>query len=435
LLAVTLATALFLAFAVVAVDKSIRRGDIAIFFEGGRAIIEDRDPYAASCVGCGFINPPYFALLMVPFAAAPRVIAATVWFLLNFASLVLLFATALYLLERPGVGIAPWLRAKLSRLAKGKLNIFVVAAAVITAPLWYENLTYGQINIHICTLSLLGVYFATAGSFVVGGALLGAAFAPKLFAVPVLLYLFIKREYRAAACALLVAGALFVAPAALLGWGRNAALLQSWYDNVIGPAKGLAFVYGGDFNISLIAVIYRLCRSLGLDDSALIYRRAFNLNTLNWVLAALLLSPLAVSILRGRGRDAGGGRASATVEGLRLSFIIVTGLLLLPFAWAGYYVAAVLPVMAIVYALRETPSRTARAICAGLLVLFFAAFGCFASTDIWGEGKAVFYRYGLITAGGLFLYAAITLLLFSPRLKGPAGAAAITYSPSRRPRS
>jgi len=405
-----------LAFAVVAVDKSIRRGDIAIFFDAARGIIENRDPYAGSCVGCGFINPPYFALLMVPFAAAPRVVAATVWFLLNFASLVLLFATALYLLERPGVGIAPWLRAKLRRLATGKLNIFVVAAAVITAPLWYENLTYGQINIHISTLSLLGVYFATAGGRLVGGALLGAAFAPKLFTVPVLLYLLIKREYRAVAYALLVAVALFVAPAALLGWGRNAALLQSWYDNVIGPAKGLAFVYGGDFNISLIAVIYRLCRSLGLEDSALIYRRTFNLNTLNWVLAALFLSPLAVSILRGRrGRNAGGGHAGTTVDGLRLSLIIVTGLLVIPFTWAGYYVAAAFPVMAVVFSLRETPSRITRVL--GLLgtAFFLVAFGVFTSTDLWGAAKAVFYKYGAVTAGGLSLYAAVTISLLSPR--------------------
>lgn len=419
-LAVALVTALFFGLALAAVDKSYRRGDLRIFLVAGKGIIENAEPYAGSSAGSGFIYPPYFAVMMVPFTVAPRVVGATAWFLLNFASLVLLFATSLYLLERPPVKMARWFREKLRALWGGKLNGVVAAAVVITAPLWFENLTFGPINIQICALSLLGVYFAAAGRRVAGGALLGAAVAPKFFAAPVLLYLLIKKEYRVVAYALATAAVLYVAPAALLGWGRNAALLGTWYDKVIAPAKGAALAYGMGYNISLMAAIYRLCVSSGLCDAAFIYRTPFLINALNLALAALLLLPLAFYFLKRRRREEVGSSGDGVVDGLQLSLIIVSGLLVIPFAWGAYYVAAALPVMAVLYARRETSSRAARVVCPVLLALFFVIFACFTSSDIWGEGRVAFYYYGLITAGGLCLYAAVVVALMSPRRARPA---------------
>jgi hypothetical protein len=316
--------------------------------------------------------------------------------------------------------MARWFREKLRALWGGKLNGVVAAAVVITAPLWFENLTFGPINIQICALSLLGVYFAAAGRRVAGGALLGAAVAPKFFAAPVLLYLLIKKEYRVVAYALATAAVLYVAPAALLGWGRNAALLGTWYDKVIAPAKGAALAYGMGYNISLMAAIYRLCVSSGLCDAAFIYRTPFLINALNLALAALLLLPLAFYFLKRRRREEVGSSGDGVVDGLQLSLIIVSGLLVIPFAWGAYYVAAALPVMAVLYARRETSSRAARVVCPVLLALFFVIFACFTSSDIWGEGRVAFYYYGLITAGGLCLYAAVVVALMSPRRARPA---------------
>ena len=414
-LVVALVTALFLGLAVKAVDKSFRRGDLRTFIVAGKGIIEYTQPYAGSSAGAGFIYPPYFAVLMVPFAAAPRVVGATAWFLLNFAALVLLFATSLYLLERPSARMAPWLRAKLRVLWNGKVNGVVAAAVVITGPLWLENINFGTINIQLCALALLGVYFAAGGKRVVAGILLGAAVSPKFFAAPVLLYLFFKKEYRPVAYALATVALLYGAPAALLGWGRNAALLGAWYGKVIAPAKGAAFAYGMGYNISLMAVIYRLCEALRFCDAGSVYRTRFLFNALNLALAALSLSPLAFYFLkRRRAGEEAGPRHDGVVDGLRLSLIIVCGLLFIPFTWGAYYVAAALPVMAVLYAQREIASRRARLVCPVLLVLFFVAFACFTSSDIWGKGKAVFYYYGLVTAGGLSLYAAVVVALLSP---------------------
>jgi hypothetical protein len=420
-LAVVLVAVLFLGLAVKAVDKSYRRGDLRIFLVAGKGIIENAQPYAGSSAGAGFIYPPYFAVLMVPFAAAPRAVGATAWFLLNFAALVLLFATSLYLLERPSARMAPWLRAKLRVLWNGKVNGVVAAAVVITGPLWLENINFGTINIQLWALALLGVYFAAGGKRVVAGILLGAAVSPKFFAAPVLLYLLIRKEYRVVAYALATVALLYGAPAALLGWGRNAALLGVWYGKVIAPAKGAAFAYGMGYNISLMAVIYRLCEALRFCDAGSVYRTPFLFNALNLALAALSLSPLAFYALKRRDGGEAGPRHDGVADGLRLSLIIVCGLLFIPFTWGAYYVAAALPVMAVLYAQREITSRRARLVCPVLLALFFVAFACFTSSDIWGKGKAVFYYYGLVTAGGLSLYAAVVVALLSRRRPRPAG--------------
>ncbi len=413
-LAGVLAAGGFFAFAAQAVDRNLRRGDVGIFFGAGRAILENQDPYAESCVGCGFVYPPHVAVALVPFAALPPRVAAAVWFGLNFASLLLLFATSLYLLERPDSGPVPWLRAKLRAAAAGKLNSVVVATVVITAPVWLENLNFGLLNIHLSALAVLGIACAVAGKRLLGGAAVGAALAPKFFLAPVLPFLLLKRRYAAVALALGSAAALYLAPALVLGWGRYATLVHSWYANVIGPAKGLAFVYGGDYNISLLAVIYRYGCALGFSDLDLIYRAPPNMNTANWALAALFLAPLAFSLRRRGGVASGAGPTGEAVrDGLRLSLLLMAGLLVLPFTWTGYYAAAVFPVMTVVFALRERPSRLPQILGSLGVAFFLVAFAVFTSTDLWGAGKAAFYKYGVVTAGGLSLYAAVTTLLFS----------------------
>jgi hypothetical protein len=418
-----LAVVILVAFAALAVDKSMRRGDIGVFFGAGRALLEGRDPYAGGCVGVGFIYPPYFAVAMVPFAVAPRLVAAAAWFLLNFASLVLLFATALYLLERPAERLGPWLGGRLRRLAAGKLNGAVVATVALTAPLALDNIAFGTINLPVCALSLAGIYFALTARAALGGASLGAAVTPKFFAAPLWLYLLYRKKYAAAGWAVATVAALFVAPAAILGWGRNAALAASWYDTVIRPARGLAFVYGGAYNVSLTAAVYRLFRAWGVDDLDLIYRPFWNLNTLNWVFAAALFSPLAHFFLARRRRGGGAAGEEGVADALALSLFLVASLLLVPFVWANYYVAAVLPVMAVLYAFRGEVWGPARVASVALVVLFAVVFGVFTSTDLWGKGKEAFYHYGLVTAGGVSLYAAVVVALLAAtrRKPGPAG--------------
>jgi hypothetical protein len=283
---------------------------------------------------------------------------------------------------------------------------------------------FGTINLPVCALSLAGVYFALTARGAAGGAAVGAAITPKFFAAPTWLYLLLKRKYAAAGFTVLTVAALLVAPAAVLGWGRNAALAASWYETVIRPAKGLAFVYGGAYNISLTAATYRLCRELEMDDLGLIYRPIWNLNTWNWVLGAASLSPLAFSFF-GRRRRRGGAAAvnGGVVEALQLSLVLVVGLLFIPFSWANYYVAAVLPVMAVLYAFRGEAWGPARAASVTLVAVFAVVFGVFTSTDLWGKGKEAFYQYGLITAGGVSLYAAVVVALLAAtrRKPGPAG--------------
>jgi hypothetical protein len=88
-------------FAIFQIGRCARHGDTKFFFAAGGAVLTGGDPYVDSVVGGGYLYPPFFTVLMVPFYLMPRLLAETLWFALNFASLVVLFATSLYLLEAP----------------------------------------------------------------------------------------------------------------------------------------------------------------------------------------------------------------------------------------------------------------------------------------------------------------------------------------------
>lgn len=155
-------------FAIKQVESCAGRGDIKFYFPAGRAILAGDELYGDSSIGCGYLYAPFFALSMVPFAPLPRYVGAGVWFVLNAASLLLFFAISLYFVEAPPARLGPWLRGKLRALSHGKLNLVLVLAAVLAGRFWLDNLRYGLVDVHLWSLSLMGVYFAVSGRRLAG---------------------------------------------------------------------------------------------------------------------------------------------------------------------------------------------------------------------------------------------------------------------------
>ncbi|HUU57054.1 MAG TPA: hypothetical protein VMW93_06920, partial [bacterium] len=64
------------AFSVKYIERSAARGDCLFYFDAGDAIMANGDPYAGSSLAySGYLCAPFFALVMVPFALMPRVVA------------------------------------------------------------------------------------------------------------------------------------------------------------------------------------------------------------------------------------------------------------------------------------------------------------------------------------------------------------------------
>lgn len=415
----TVLVVVLIVFAVLQIGRCTRHGDTRFFFAAGEAVLTGGDPYVDSVVGGGYLYPPFFAVLMVPFHLMPRLLAETLWFVLNFASLVLLFAASLYLLEAPAEPLGRWLGRKLGRLTEGRFNWVVVGTAVLSARYWMDNVGYGHINAVLWALSLLGVYSALRRRWLGGGALLGAAVATKLITAPVLVYLFVKRRWAAIAVALVVVALLLVGPAAVLGWERNVELLTDWYVKVVRSSMVESYYLGYDYNMSVHSLIYVYARWLsGAADRLTLYRPAW-FPYVRWAVTVLFVAPFFFPYLR---RRPSGEAEVAATGGLQLSVIILAGVLLSPASWPSHFVATVFPYMAALYVLRETASWPARLACYVLLALSFVTHSL-TSGDIWGAAmREAFYDLKCITWATLLLYAAIVVLLLSGRRPGRAGA-------------
>ena len=409
--------AAFVAFAVGWVERCAARGDCLSYFDAGDAIMANGDPYAGSSLAySGYLCAPFFALVMVPFALMPRVVAASLWFVFNFGSLILLFSVSFYLLESPAVPLAPWLKRKLVNLRGGKLNWVLVATAVVSARLWSDNLGSGQINVPLWAFAFLGLYFIQRGKKVTGGAVLGAAVLAKLMAAPLLLYLLIRREYRALLSVVIAAAVLCLASAAFLGWSRNVDLNRRWHEVVLRPAVVEYFYYNLDRNESVPAALCAYNRLFNRGDlTGFLYLRRHS-RWVNAATGAFFASVIAFFVVKCGFIKR---RAGPAADNLLLGLIVLTGVLLQPLAWLQHFVVAIFPCMAVLYYARRGEPGGARYACYALVALSFAGH-TLTTADIWGAAtEDVFFRLKIITFAILLLYAAVVIQLFAACRRRP----------------
>lgn len=398
------------AYAVGWVQRSVEEADVLRYFEAGEAILTGADPYAGSSLAtAGYLCAPFFAVLMVPFAIVPRVAALAAWFVLSFGSLLLLFGVSLYLLESPDVALSAWLRGKWANLRAGKWNWVLVATAVLSARLWWDNLGSGQINVLLWTFGLLGVYLVRRRKEVAGGAILGAAVLVKLMAAPLLLYLLIRRGWRALISAAVAAAILSAGAALFLGWGRNAELNRRWYQVVIKPAAVEDYFYVIERNESVPASLYAYNSLINrkCPPRYVYVRRHFA-----WVkgaAAALFAAVIAFFVVKCgflKKRP-----AAAAADNLLLALIVLTGVLLQPLAWLQHFVVAVFAYMAVLYYAPRIGGAGVRYACYVLLALSFAGHTLIAA-DIWGVAtESLFFRLKIVTFAIILLYAAVVVQL------------------------
>jgi len=413
------------AFVAVGTDWGVRRavaGDIQSYFEAGEAVWRGGDPYAGSNLAtAGYLCAPYFALLMVPLVLLPRLVAGALWFVLLGGSLILLFCVSLYFLESPVIPLGAWLKKKLANLGRGKWNWVLIATAAVSVRLWWDNLGSGQINVPLWAFGFLGVYLIQRHKKITGGAVLGAAVLVKLMAAPLVLYLLIRREFRALISAVIAAAVLSAVPAAFLGWDRNVELHRRWYQVVIRPAFAENYYNVIERNESVPAAAYAYNKLINRECPPrylYILKRLRGVNAATAVLFGAVIAFFVVTcgLIRKRA-------APAAADNLLLALIVLTGVLLQPLAWLQHFAVAIFTYMAVLYYAPQAKAAGVRYACYALVAFSFAGHSLITA-DLWGaETEAAFFRLKTVTWGMLLLYAAVVTLLFV-RCRRPRRAAA-----------
>ena len=189
--------------------------------------------------------------------------------------------------RRPG----PWLEA---------------LPAFVTVTFVFDMFDLGQPNLVLLAMMLYGFWSLQRQRSWLAGFMFALATAIKVFPIAVLPYLVWRRKWAAAVRTVAFTGILlYVVPAPIRGFERNAAELKTWYQGMVGSSSEKGFGQRDEqnwswVNQSLIAVTHRLVRPINYNqEDPNKPPRTMNVidvdyRTANWIV-------LAVSALLGLG--------------------------------------------------------------------------------------------------------------------------------------
>lgn len=321
----------------------------------------------------GFLYPPFFALLLLPFAPLPDAVATFAWGAVQAALAGLLLVAPLWLIRRPGLGEAA-------------LCVFLSVSAF---PMLH-NFKWGQVSVLItlCVLGALALW--QRGRPVAAGLLLAFATSIKLYPAWFALALLARRDWRALAsfaafCVLF----LGVVPALALG---PSATLRFYQDGGTLLRLGLDLQVNDVNAQSLQGLLTRFCYSVNSP-----WPTTLSLfEPIRWSVLAISL-PAAWLWLR---RREGGEVPAFLVLFATLPFVT-------PTSWPHYFVY--LPA-AFVYLLHARPRRGARRFLVVALVAVAAVVSNGVFWQVWNDRTSYSY-VGFLFWANLLTLAALLLAL------------------------
>ncbi|MBB4369063.1 hypothetical protein GGD63_001851 [Bradyrhizobium sp. cir1] len=178
--------------------------------------------------------------------------------------------------------------------------------AFVTVTFVFDMFDLGQPNLVLLAMMLYGFWSLQHQRSWLAGFMFALATAIKVFPIAVLPYLVWRRRWAAAAATVAFTGILlYVVPAPIRGFERNAAELATWYQGMVGSSSEKGFGQRDEqnwswVNQSIIAVTHRLVRPINYNqEDPNKPPRTMNVidvdyKTANWIV-------LAVSVLLGLG--------------------------------------------------------------------------------------------------------------------------------------
>ena len=327
--------------------------DYPLWFWAGQQVLKGGNLYPSNPAAYfEFIYPPLPAVLL----AAPSYFGKIPLYLsLSALNAAAWWMTGLLSNAMTGSGriAAPWLAA---------LPGFVLVSFV------FDMFDLGQPNLVLLAMMLFGFWLLQHRRAWMAGSMFALAAAIKVFPVAVLPYLLWRRRWASAASMVAFLGIfLFLIPAPVRGFERNASDLVTWYRGMVGSSSEQGFGQRNEqnwswVNQSIIAVTHRLTRPVNYqqDDPAKppAYMNVLNLDykTANWVV-------VAVSVLIGLGFIAVMPPAArvtrlSNAEELGILFCLMT--VASPLARQYYFMWLFFPMTVLFHRAAFDPRRAAR---------------------------------------------------------------------------
>lgn len=203
-----------------------------------------------------FIYPPLPAILLAIPSWFGKLALYTVLSILNMAAW---WYTGVFSNAMTGSGRkpGPWLEA---------------LPAIVTVTFVFDMFDLGQPNLMLLAMMLWGFWLLQRQRSWLAGFLFALATAIKVFPIAVLPYLVWRRKWAAVVATVAFTGILlYVVPAPIRGFERNAAELKTWYQGMVGTSSEKGFGQRDEqnwswVNQSLIAVTHRLVRPINYNQ-------------------------------------------------------------------------------------------------------------------------------------------------------------------------
>ena len=357
-----------------------------------------------------FTYPPFFALVMIPFAPMPLWLRDLVWYLVTLAAAIGSFALAERIACRAvAVPLTPrelgWLR----------LLALVLSLKVILAV--FETQAYDAL---VLVFVLLGLAALMAGRELCGGAGLAVGAALKATPLIFLPYLIWKRHFAAAAAfAAVFLIASYLPDMLFTPVGGAHGYFNTWLHEVAGASFGIdpgsaKFVFWRGANVLNHSL--RGAVSLNIDETT---QHALHHAVLYAVDGAFVVVVATLIALSPRGKPA------IAIDG---SLLLISMLMLTPMTSRSHYIMLILPYMTLV-ALLFRDDRTAKL---GRIVLALSfVLITLTSNDVVGRTVTGWaYSHSFLVLGTLVLliyFAAVVIRRYRDERAGAAKAA----SPAR----
>jgi hypothetical protein len=388
-LAVALAAAFVAINAVNAVNKG---GDAAVFFEGGRRLLNAESLYDGSSAASGFIGPPFQAVFFAPFAAvasASETTARLLWHVTGFACLILgvVFSARTWWLARRELGLPP---------TPYLPSLFIPLAAVLLPT--QTNFEHQNMNPLLLALVAAATWCLVRERDAIAGTLLGTAVALKAFPALVLLVLIARARWRATAIAIVIAAGLTLIPLAIYGVDEYLNLSRDFW-----RLANSGFPLRGN-NQSLVAAFDRWQFGYSVDDV-----REPAVGALAVIAVTLLVGILLWMAARWQ-------QPPMATTALQMFAALTLAVVMSPIAWDHYWLL-LFPALVATY-----DSRSHRLLGAAGNYLFWAAavmISGFSPLLIGQQGFNTIRRLSSYTIAALLIFAALVWLCGVIRKEAP----------------
>lgn len=398
-----------------------------------------------------YLYPPFFLVLLRPLTHLPLPLAAILWQLAKYASIIAIFRLCWDLLAPAMPPNSSWpkgtrsepktvgatdndvprgacpLSPPIDRRPQGadatlakplppwasrmgtRLPLWCKVLSIIVAVRFVSSdLVHGNVNIFLCLLVVLSAWLLFRGRSFTAGLLVAVAACIKVTPALWVLYLLYKRQWRAllgVAVGLILA--LEVVPWLILTPQTNHALLARWYDHVVGSFVAEGKIYSPDINQSLAGVTNRL---LGRPEWAPDEEPATLLDlpdaALKWLQRAI-----AVALLLGLAWTCRGPlpRADALAFAAEWSLIAPVTLALSGYTWTGHFCLLILGQTALLAHWARTGRRWSRDPAVLLAITAFSLW-LITSDIITSAGRRWCSKMGLPLLAVLLIAAALAVL-------------------------